>query len=331
MKWQQWGGTNIPPLTVSEKTSYLEKFDASDNTYLDPKQTGLEEITTDMATNKRLDAATARASERETGIREAQLAGGVAELDPKYSGESISMAEFNRAKDWEAGRRPIADNAPIEMLPSDPNKINNLENTNYSLASPQRTYGISEYADKGGALGMDDPGFYQKGSVDFQQFTGGQTEFPNLQTAMATPELNTKGLDVGTGGEGSMWDSSFYRTKDGQLMKDSGLFGEDTIATQADIDVGITDQNASPWGSTAGWEAAGSVMKGVGGLASAYTGIKNYQLARDAFSTQKNQWQANYKQRLDAYQDNKDLMNEEIRRKNRTLKARGQAESYQLI
>ena len=84
-------------------------------------------------------------------------------------------------------------------------------------------------------------------------------------------------------------------------------------------------------GSTAGWEAAGSVMKGVGGLASAYTGMKNYQLARDAFSTQKNQWQANYKQRLDAYKDNKDLMNEEIRRKNRTLKARGQAESYQLI
>ena len=69
-------------------------------------------------------------------------------------------------------------------------------------------------------------------------------------------------------------------------------------------------------------------MKGVGGLASAYTGMKNYQLARDAHRAQQNQWQANFDQRLTAYQDNKDLMNEEIRRKNRTLKARGQAESY---
>ena len=75
--------------------------------------------------------------------------------------------------------------------------------------------------------------------------------------------------------------------------------------------------------SAEGWQAAGSIMKGVGGLASAYTGIKNYQLARDAFNTQKNQWQADYNQRLKAYEDNKQLANQEIEARNRTLAARG--------
>jgi hypothetical protein len=72
-------------------------------------------------------------------------------------------------------------------------------------------------------------------------------------------------------------------------------------------------------------------MKGIGGLASAYTGIKNYQLARDAHNTQKNQWQADYNQRLKAYGDNKALINEEIAAKNRILKARGAEESYKSI
>ena len=72
-------------------------------------------------------------------------------------------------------------------------------------------------------------------------------------------------------------------------------------------------------------------MKGVGGLASAYTGIKNYQLARDAYNTQKNQWQQDYNQRLKAYEDNKKLANEEIAAKNRVLEARGQARSYKEI
>ena len=122
----------------------------------------------------------------------------------------------------------------------------------------------------------------------------------------------------------TLLDDAFYRNADGTLMKDSGWFGgEDTIATQADIDAGITDQNSSsPWGTTEGWNAAGTVMKGVGGLASAYTGIKNYQLARDAHATQQNQWQANYNQRLKAYEDNKKLANQDIASRNRTLRAR---------
>jgi|10_taG_2_1085330.scaffolds.fasta_scaffold17889_2 hypothetical protein len=193
--------------------------------------------------------------------------------------------------------------------------------------------GTSEFADKGGARGMNDPGFFQKGSAgDYQQYTGGQTNFSNLDAAMA-PGLDEKTLTVGEGGDPGLFqvDDDFYRKKDGTLMKDSGWFGgEDTEATQADIDAGIVDQNSSsPWGSTEGWNTAGSVMKGVGGLASAYTGIKNYQLARDAHATQQNQWQANYDQRLRAYQDNKKLANEEIRAKNRILAARGQKASYQ--
>ena len=76
-------------------------------------------------------------------------------------------------------------------------------------------------------------------------------------------------------------------------------------------------------------------MKGVGGLASAWTGIQNYKLARDAHNAQQRQWQANYDQRLKAYQDNKDLANEEIKAKNRILKARNSsradADLYQTI
>ena len=96
--------------------------------------------------------------------------------------------------------------------------------------------------------------------------------------------------------------------------------------TQDSTTPGIPDnKNDSSWGSAAGWQAAGDVMKGVGGLASAWTGIQNYKLARDAYNTQKNQWQADYNQRLQAYKDNKDLANQEIEARNRTLQARGQA------
>jgi len=86
---------------------------------------------------------------------------------------------------------------------------------------------------------------------------------------------------------------------------------------------GITDKKDGGWGA-ADWNAAGSVMKGVGGLYGAWTGMKNYQLARDAHNAQKNQWQANYDQQLKAYGDNKKLANQEIDARNRTLAARGQ-------
>jgi hypothetical protein len=163
----------------------------------------------------------------------------------------------------------------------------------------------------------------------------GQPSYSSFQRSFSSdPALNTGTLEIGEGGEGvTQWggDDDFYRTKDGTLMKDGGWFSGDTEATQADIDAGVTNQNASPWGSAAGWQAAGSVMKGVGGLASAYTGFKNYELARDAHDTQKAQWQANYTQRLKAYEDNKKLANEEIAAKNRVLASRGQEKSYNTI
>ena len=94
-------------------------------------------------------------------------------------------------------------------------------------------------------------------------------------------------------------------------------------ATQGSTTPGIPGTKNSSWGA-ADWSAVGSVMKGVGGLASAYTGMKNYQLARDAFGAQKDQWQADYNQRLKAYEDNKALANQEIDAKNKVLAARGQ-------
>lgn len=156
---------------------------------------------------------------------------------------------------------------------------------------------------------------------------------PPLSSDVApiAPGIDQKNLVIGEGG--GTWDiDDDYYMKDGQIMKDAPWWkGGDRVATQADIDAGIKDQASPGMTSAEGWQAAGSIMKGVGGLASAYTGIKNYQLARDAFNTQKNQWQADYNQRLKAYEDNKALTNEEIRRKNRTLKARGQEESYKEI
>jgi len=93
--------------------------------------------------------------------------------------------------------------------------------------------------------------------------------------------------------------------------------------TQDSTTPDIPDKKDSPWGAS-DWSAVGSVMKGVGGLASAWTGVQNYKLARDAYNTQKNQWQADYNQRLKAYEDNKALANQEIDAKNRVLAARGQ-------
>ena len=357
---------NANPLTFEQKTELLGNFDANfdasastgsgdnnititggrgktdmfpgmggagfggstpDKTYFDPDQTGLEELANETAMNKRLAPAYARGARQratnELNPNEYDIVG--KELDPKYAGESISMAEFKTQQAVDAGRRPIADNAPIYLSP-DPNKLNNLEQTNISLPPS-----INESA---GTIGVGPRNqYYKEGSVDFQQHTGGQTDFSSLDAAMA-PGLDQKNLQIGTGGDPGLFevDDDFYRTKDGTLMKDAGWWGDDTVATQADIDAGITDQNSSsPWGTTEGWKAAGSVATGLGGLASAYTGIKNYQLARDAHNTQKNQWQQNYDQRLKAYGDNLKLMNEEIRRKNRTLEARWQKASYQEI
>lgn len=139
-----------------------------------------------------------------------------------------------------------------------------------------------------------------------------------------TPQINADGLVIGKGGDPGLFevDDDYYKRADGTLMKDAGWWGKDTVATQADITAGIKDQNDSSWGSATGWNAAGSVMKGVGGLASAYTGIKNYQLARDAHATQQNQWQQNYDQRLTAYKQNTELANQEIQERNRILKSR---------
>ena len=171
------------------------------------------------------------------------------------------------------------------------------------------------------------------GQNEFTGFGQDRMSGPSFSSPVEAiaPGVDQKNLVVGTGG--GTWDvDSDYYMKDGQVMKDSGWFGgDDTVATQADIDAGIKDQASPGMTSAEGWNAAGSVMKGIGGLASAYTGIKNYQLARDAHNTQKNQWQADYNQRLKAYGDNKALINEEIAAKNRILKARGAEESYKSI
>ena len=157
------------------------------------------------------------------------------------------------------------------------------------------TQGISEWGDKGFASEQAMSNSYSSAS-------------PSGWSGMAdagAPTVETQ--SIGFGGR-----QEFVGDNTSNIAQDSTTLG------------GTDKKDGSSWGSAAGWDAAGNIMQGVGGLASAWTGIQNYKLARDAYNTQKNQWQADYNQRLKAYEDNKQLANQEIEARNRTLQARGQ-------
>ena len=157
------------------------------------------------------------------------------------------------------------------------------------------TQGISEWGDKGYASEQAMSNSYSSAS-------------PSGWSGMAdagAPTVETQ--SIGFGGR-----QEFVGDNTSNIAQDSTTLG------------GTDKKDGSSWGSAAGWDAAGNIMQGVGGLASAWTGIQNYKLARDAYNTQKNQWQADYNQRLKAYEDNKQLANQEIEARNRTLQARGQ-------
>jgi len=175
-------------------------------------------------------------------------------------------------------------------------------------------------------------------SVDGVQELAGQNEFTGFgQDRMSGPSYANEYTAMGQTSDPLVWHTQDPLTDYiAEEFPDTNLEipakGKSSMVVQESATPGIKDQkDDSPWGTAAGWDAAGSVMKGVGGLASAYTGMKNYQLARDAHNTQKNQWQANYDQRLTAYKDNKVIANNEIAARNRTLAARGQAKSYNTI
>lgn len=86
----------------------------------------------------------------------------------------------------------------------------------------------------------------------------------------------------------------------------TGSFGN-TPATGIDTSTSFTPVNNSPsfdWGSlTDGfdWNTTSNVLNTGAGLFQAYTGYQNLNLAKDQFSFQKNAWQQDYNQRLDAY------------------------------
>ena len=155
---------------------------------------------------------------------------------------------------------------------------------------------------------------------------------PSTPIAQPSGNLATQGTSE-WGDKGYISEQAMTKAAEGGFNPESAVdYGQFTRGpvSQAATDrleaaaaPGVTVEKDNPWGA-ADWSAVGSVMKGVGGLASAYTGIKNYQLARDAFGAQKDKWQADYNQRLKAYEDNKALANQEIDAKNRVLAARGQ-------
>ena len=235
-------------------------------------------------------------------------------------GQSWSPGSGSNFSGSSAGSGPGA-YAPLTLAPSattDPNLF---------TSPKQSSYGGSEWQDKNprgyGEFNPDGPGYrYTKeGAVvplrPEQTYTPQADWSPGASsmtvTPTAAPNSAVTGISGPPGSDNSNMTSN-YSSGWSPGVSHSGMPSEP----------GIPDTKDSPWGA-ADWSAVGSVMKGVGGLASAYTGIKNYQLARDAFSAQKNQWQADYNQRLKAYEDNKALANQDIEARNRTLQARGQA------
>jgi len=206
---------------------------------------------------------------------------------------------------------------------------------NYALPSStpkQSSYGGNEWQDKNprgyGSFNPDGPGY---------RFTkeGAEVEPYASESSMTVAPGNNNMI---TAPSASGWSDMSNAGPPGVEIQSTGFGGRPETpvggnvfnTAQDSTTPGITDKKDGGWGA-ADWNAAGSVMKGVGGLASAWTGAQNYQLARDAHNAQKNQWQANYDQQLEAYKDNKVMANNEIAARNRTLKARGQAESYKTI
>ena len=155
--------------------------------------------------------------------------------------------------------------APVQTIPSDPR-----------LAMPNRP-GEQQWEGAGQMRLNTDPNNAPINNVTAS--TPRQINDPNRMMALNAPPplssdvapiapgIDQKNLVIGEGGGTWDIDDSFYK-QDGQIMKDSGWFGgDDTVATQADIDAGIRNQASPGMTSAEGWQAAGSIMKGVGGLA----------------------------------------------------------------
>jgi len=192
----------------------------------------------------------------------------------------------------------------------------------------QSSYGGSEWQDKNprgyGSFNSDGPGYrYTKEGAEIPLRPPSTFGPPSSSPISTSPDTAFSPANEYTGVSADNTPNmpSDYTTGWSPGVESAGMPSEPGIKNQASP--GMT--------SAEGWNAAGSVMKGVGGLASAYTGIKNYQLARDAHNAQKNQWQANYNQQLKAYEDNKVMANNEIAARNRVLESRGQKKSYNTI
>ena len=199
---------------------------------------------------------------------------------------------------------------------------------NYALPSStpkQSSYGGNEWQDKNprgyGSFNPDGPGYrYTKEGAEVEPYAS--------ESSMTVAPGNNNMI---TAPSASGWSDMSNAGPPGVEIQSTGFggrpetpIGDNTFNTPQNNTIpGITDKKDGGWGA-ADWDAAGSVMKGVGGLASAWTGVQNYKLARDAHNAQKNQWQANYNQQLEAYKDNKAMANQEIDARNRTLRARGQ-------
>ena len=205
-----------------------------------------------------------------------------------YQGEAMGLEgqNFAPAQTWE-GAGQIS-------LPSQP--INNV-------TSPQSLTGQNEFTGFG-QENMSGPGWGAPSTPTVQRELGPTTSEWAAKGFASEPKYHQEGsvVDYGQHTRGPVSQAA-------------------TDRLEAAAAPGVTVEKDNPWGA-ADWSAVGSVMKGVGGLASAYTGIKNYQLARDAFNTQKNQWQQDYDQRVKAFEQNRKLANQDIQSRNRTLLAR---------
>ena len=142
-------------------------------------------------------------------------------------------------------------------LNTDPNSVP----SNTTAAPPQSLSGQNEFTGFG-QENMSGPGWGAPSTPIAQGGMGAQSEWADKGFA-SEPKYHH---------EGSAIDHRQFTSGSVSPAVDARL----EAATADTTTPGITNNTDSSWGA-ADWNAVGSVMKGVGGLASAYTGIKNYQ------------------------------------------------------
>jgi len=139
---------------------------------------------------------------------------------------------------------------------------------------------------------------------------------------------NTMTNGVGSGFEAPGYSMSGFANGVGDRI--AGMFGANADASGGNQGLNGGGNNkgldTGMWGNNTGstLKGAGSILSGAGSLASAWTGLKNVKLAREAMGIQVAQWDKNYAAQRDA-------TNNRLNDQNSWKKAQGRSDMATLI